>query len=81
MQKSNKHHEPLIHSLILKQKINLSTNAVSRPPVYIYFFIQIKYTFRSGDNLFTPQETKNETDTAQFEKDKYTHKRKRSIYT
>jgi len=61
---------------------NLSIYAVSRPLVYIFFFIEIKCTFPSGGNLFTPQETKNETDTAQFKKDKYTHKkRKRSIYT
>ncbi len=55
---------------------NLSTNAVSRPLVYIVF-IQMKCTFHSGGNIITPQETKNETDTAQFKKDKYTHKRKR----
>jgi hypothetical protein len=44
----------------------------------------MKCTFHSGGNIITPQETKNETDTAQFKKDKYTHKRKRkrkrSIY-
>jgi hypothetical protein len=43
--------------------------------IYSFFFIEIKCTFRSGGNLFTPQETKNETDTAQFKKNKYTQKK------
>lgn len=47
--------------------------------IFMYiFFIQIKCTFHCGGNLFTPQEMrrKNETDTAQFKKDKYIRTKK-----
>jgi len=51
---------------------------------YIYFFKNVHFA-AEAIHILTPQETKkNETDTAQFKKDKDTHKkekRARSIYT